>query len=112
MEEEMIYELRVYHAIPGKLAALVDRFRKATDTLFKRHKIRAVGYWTVEIGESTNDFYYMLEWDDFQHRESAMNAFRNDRDWIAARDASEKDGPLMTHATRTILTPTDFSALR
>lgn len=108
----MIYELRIYHAIPGKLAALVDRFRKTTVRLWKKHDIRPVGFWTVDIGDSTNDLYYMLQWDDLQHRERAMSAFQSDPDWISARDASEQAGPLMSHVTRMILRPTDFSALR
>ena len=65
----MIYELRVYHAMPGKLAALVDRFRKTTIRLWEKHGLRPVGFWTVDIGENTNDLYYMLQWDDLGHRD-------------------------------------------
>lgn len=108
----MIYELRVYHAMPGKLAALVDRFRKTTVGIWKKHDIRPLGFWTVDIGESTNDLYYLLQWDDVQHRERASAAFQKDRDWITARDASEQAGPLVSSITRTLLQPTDFSALK
>ena len=108
----MIYELRVYHAMPGKLPALVDRFRKHTVGIWKKHDIRPMGFWTVDIGESTNDLYYMLQWDDMTHRERATAAFQSDSEWIAARDRSEAGGPLMSHVTRTLLRPTDFSSLR
>lgn len=108
----MIYELRAYHAMPGKLPALVDRFRDVTVPLWKKHDIRPMGFWTVDIGENTNDFYYLLQWDDVMHRERAMAAFLSDRDWITARDKSEVGGPLVASVTRTLLRPTDFSALK
>jgi len=108
----MIYELRVYHAMPGKLPALVDRFRKTTVGIWKRHDIRPVGFWTVDIGENTNDLYYMLQWDDMMHRERATAAFQSDAEWIKARDQSEAGGPLIASVTRTLLKPTDFSGLK
>jgi hypothetical protein len=108
----MIYELRVYHAMPGKLPALIDRFRKNTVKIWARLDIRPVGFWTVDIGESTNDLFYMLQWDDMTHRDRASAVFQSDREWIAARDLSEKDGPLVASVTRTILKPTDFSGLK
>ena len=108
----MIYELRVYHAMPGKLPALIDRFRKTTVKIWARLGIRPVGFWTVDIGESTNDLYYMLQWDDMSHRDRASAVFQADKEWIAARDQSEADGPLVGSVTRTILKPTDFSGLK
>ena len=108
----MIYELRVYHAMPGKLAPLVDRFRTVTIRLWGRHDIRPVGFWTVDIGENTNDLFYLLQWDDLGHRERASAAFQADRDWSTAREQSEAAGPLLAGVTRTLLRPTDFSKLR
>ncbi|MCC7487231.1 MAG: NIPSNAP family protein [Burkholderiales bacterium] len=108
----MIYELRVYHAAPGKLPALIDRFRKHTVAIWKKHDIRPLGFWTVDIGENTNDLFYLLQWDDVMHRERAGAAFQADKDWIAARDKSEEAGPLVSAITRTLLRPTDFSQLK
>lgn len=108
----MIYELRVYHAMPGRLPALVDRFRKTTVRIWAKYDIRPMGFWTVDIGESTNDLYYLLQWDDMAHRERATAAFQKDADWIAARDQSEASGPLVASITRTLLQPTDFSKMR
>lgn len=108
----MIYELRVYHAMPGKLPALVDRFGKHTVQIWKRHDIRPVGFWTVDIGENTNDLFYMLQWDDLGHRERASAAFQADKEWIAARAQSEAAGALISGVTRTLLRPTGFSALK
>ena len=43
----MLYELRIYHCMPGKLPAVVARFENATVALFEKHGIQQVGFWTV-----------------------------------------------------------------
>ncbi len=108
----MIYELRVYHAMPGKLQALVKRFETTTIHLFEKHGIHQAGFWTTAIGESNNDFYYMLKWDSLDERAKRFHAFQNDPDWIKARTASELDGPLVHSLANTILLPTAFSAVK
>src|SRR6266536_1233461 len=35
-----VFELRVYHAAPGKLDALKTRFGDHTDTIFKKHNMK------------------------------------------------------------------------
>jgi hypothetical protein len=105
----MIYELRVYHCLPGKLPALSKRFETVTCALFEKHGIRQVGFWTVAIGESNHDFVYMLEWDSHAERDRRFAAFQADPDWIAARAKSEGDGPLLSSITNTILVPTSYS---
>ena len=42
-----VYELRIYHVVPGKLDSLVARFRDYTDKLFAKHGMKSVGYWTA-----------------------------------------------------------------
>lgn len=108
----MIYELRVYHCMPGKLHALVQRFQNVTVHLFEKHGIQQVGYWTVAIGESNNDFYYMLQWDSLDDRAKRFAAFQNDPEWIAARAKTEENGPLVASLGNTILTPTSYSKLK
>jgi heme-degrading monooxygenase HmoA len=108
----MIYELRVYHAMPGKLNALVKRFETVTTHLFEKHGFQQVGYWTVAIGESNNDFIYMLKWDSLDDRARRFAAFQADPEWAAARAKSETDGPLVHSLANTILNPTSFSAAK
>ena len=48
----MIYELRIYDAMPGKLPALVNRFGTYNMDLFARYGIEMIGFWTDEIGTS------------------------------------------------------------
>ena len=108
----MLYELRIYHCMPGKLPAVVARFENATVALFEKHGIQQVGFWTVNIGESNADLYYILKWDSLDERQKKFGAFAVDPDWIAARDKSEEGGPLIVSITNSILAPTKFSALK
>ena len=47
----MIYELRVYHTMPGKLPALLKRFDTITLKIWERHGIKQAGFWTTLVGE-------------------------------------------------------------
>lgn len=42
---ERIFELRVYHVLPGKMAALEGRFRDTTSRLLQKHNLNVVGFW-------------------------------------------------------------------
>ena len=108
----MIYELRRYHAMPGKLAALVKRFETTTVHLFEKHGFQQVGYWTVAIGQSNQDFIYILRWDSLDERARKFAAFQQDPEWVAARAKSEGDGPLVASLENEILSPTAYSALK
>ncbi len=108
----MLYELRIYHATPGKLKLLNQRFETTTLKFWEKHGIRQVGFWTTLIGESNNDLYYILEWENLAEREQKWNAFMSDPEWIKARAATEVDGPLYSHLTNTILAPTSYSKMK
>ncbi len=108
----MFYELRIYHAAPGKLNALHKRFETMTLKVWEKHGIRQVGFWTPLIGESNNDLYYMLEWASLAEREEKWSAFMGDPEWIQARAESEVNGPLYTHVTNMILAPTAYSKMK
>jgi hypothetical protein len=108
----MIYELRVYHCLPGRLPALLKRFETVTLDLWKRHGIRQAGFWTAVIGDSNQDLYYLLQWESLAEREKKWNTFMSDPEWQAKRAESEKDGPILARITNTILQPTAFSSVK
>lgn len=108
----MIHELRIYHCMPGRLPALNKRFETITLKMWQKHGIRQVGFWTVLIGESNHDLFYFLEWKDLAERDEKWNAFQSDPDWHAARAETEKDGPIVSHITNYILTPTPYSKVK
>ena len=108
----MLHELRIYHCAPGKLAALNQRFANVTLKLWQKYDIRPLGFWTVLIGESNHDLYYMLEWGSLAEREQKWNAFMADPDWQKARAESERDGPILTSLTNYMLAPTSYSKIK
>ena len=108
----MIYELRVYRCLPGRLPALLTRFEQVTLKIWEKHGIRQAGFWTVAIGEGNNDLHYMLAWQSLAEREQKWPAFMADQAWIKARAESERDGPIVANITTMMLQPTAFSAVR
>lgn len=108
----MIYEMRVYRALPGRMPALLKRFETTTLDLWKTRGFRPVGFWTTLVGESNMDLTYILAWESLAEREQKWNAFMADPEWIGKRAESEKDGPIVANITNTILQPTAFSAMK
>ena len=107
----MIHELRIYHCLPGRLPALLSRFETITLKLWERHGIRQAGFWTVAVGDSNQDLYYLLEWASLAERETRWNAFMSDPEWLAKRAETEKDGPIVASISNLILQPTSFSSV-
>jgi len=104
----MIYELRIYECVPGRLPALHQRFRDVTRHLLARHGIPVLGYWQDEIGES-NRLTWMIRWESMAEREQKWEAFSTDPEWVAARTKSEESGPIVARVRNTFMRPTDYS---
>jgi len=109
---QMIHELRIYRCVSGRLPNLLKRFETITLGLWARHGIRQAGFWTVAIGDSNQDLYYLLEWESLAEREQKWNAFAADPEWLAKRAETEKDGAIVSTVTNMILTPTAFSTVK
>ena len=105
----MIYELRIYKCLPGRLPALLKRFEADTLRIWEKHGIQQAGFWTTAIGESNNDLTYMIRWDSMGDRETRWGAFVADPEWHAARDKSEADGLIIANVASQFLSPTKFS---
>ena len=108
----MIYEMRVYSCIPGRLPALLKRFETVTLPLWEKHGIRQAGFWTTLVGESNQNLTYLLAWESLAEREERWNAFQSNPDWIAARSESERDGAILANIASSFLQPTGFSSVK
>jgi NIPSNAP len=108
----MIYELRVYHCVPGRLPAVLKRFETITLKIWERHGIRQAGFWTTLVGSSNQSLTYLLAWDSLAERETKWTAFQSDPDWIAKRAETEKDGALVSNIVNEFLAPTSFSSVK
>jgi hypothetical protein len=110
--EERVFELRTYHCFPGKLDALHKRFREHTNTIFVKHGMSLIGYWTPTEGElAGKTLIYMLAYPSMAARQASWKAFQEDPDWQKARAESEKDGKIVEKVDSVFLSPTDYSPI-
>lgn len=108
----MIYELRVYTCLPGRLPALLKRFETRTLGIWERHGIRQAGFWTTAVGPESNVLTYLLAWTSMGERETKWAAFVSDPEWHKARDESEADGLILANVANSFLAPTSFSSVK
>jgi hypothetical protein len=108
----MIYEMRVYHCVPGRLPALLKRFETVTLDIWKKHGIRQAGFFTTVVGETSQQLIYFLAWESLAEREQKWGAFTVDPAWISARAETEKDGQIVAKVVNQLLAPTAFSAVK
>ena len=108
----MIYELRIYECVPGRLPDLNKRFSTITLKIWEKHGIKQAGFWTTIIGESNQTLYYMLQFDSLADREKKWNAFQADPEWHAARAQTEANGPIVANVKNFILGPTPYSSVQ
>jgi hypothetical protein len=108
----VIYELRVYHCLPGRLPALLKRFETITLGIWERHGIRQAGFWTTLVGSSNMTLTYLVAWESLAERETKWNAFQADPEWLAKRAETEADGPIVSSISNEFLAPTKFSSVQ
>jgi NIPSNAP len=107
----VLYEMRTYEVVPGRMPAMHARFANHTMGFFRKHGIRVVGFWEAAIGTS-NVLHYLLSWDDLAHRERSWSAFQADPEWHRVRDESQRDGPIVARVRNEIWQPTAYSPMK
>ena len=106
----IVYELRVYHAAPGKLGDLLSRFREHTIKIFNRHGMKSVAYWTpLDEPEKSNTLIYILQHPSREAAAANWKSFQDDPEWKAVKEKSEANGKLVEKVDSTYLALTDFS---
>lgn len=114
--EGHVFEMRHYTTLPGKLDALDARFRDHTIGLFTKHGMTNLPYFHLDEGQegAGTTLLYFLAHASREDRDASFQAFRSDPDWIAARDASEKDGKILVEngVVSTLLLPTNYSPMQ
>ena len=105
------YEMRIYHAAPGKLEDLHKRFRDHTIALFKKHGMEIVSFWgpTDQEDGSETKLIYVLGYQSKEARDAAWKAFGADPEWVKARTASELNGKLVDKVESIYMRSTDYS---
>jgi hypothetical protein len=105
-----VYELRVYHTLPGKLPDLLTRFREHTTKLFEKHGLKNVAYWTpVDEPQKSNTLIYIILHPSREAAAANWKAFQDDPEWQSVRDKSEANGKIVEKVDSTYMALTDFS---
>lgn len=105
----MIYEIREYTTVPGRLPALVRRFREHTLALFAKHAMECTFISLTELGDnSNNELVYVMRFDSYEAMARKWAAFMADPAWQEVKSASEADGPIVERISRRVLNPSAF----
>jgi len=105
-----VFELRIYHAAPGKLSELEARFRDHTIKIFDRHGMKSVAYWTpIDEPDKSNTLIYILQHPSREAAAANWKSFQDDPEWTSVREKSEANGKLVEKVDSTYLVLTDFS---
>jgi len=107
-----VFELRIYHAVPGKLPALETRFRDTASKLLAKHGLKAVGYWVPEDALPwDNTFVYILAHPSREEAKKNWEAFGADPEFQEVLK-SEQANKLVEKVDSTFMHPTDFSPMK
>jgi hypothetical protein len=108
-----VFELRLYHAVPGKMPALESRFRDTTSKLLAKHDLEAVGYWVTQ-GDAPawdNTFIFILDHPSREEAKKNWDSFAADPAFQEVMK-SEQTNKLVEKVDVTYMRPTDFSPLK
>jgi len=106
-----VFELRVYHTVPGKTSALQAEFRDKVTKLFAKHDLKAIGYWAPVDAPASNDtFVYILAHPSRDAAKMHWDAFRADPEFQAMmKEQQSPDAKIVEKVDSTYMDPTDFS---
>jgi hypothetical protein len=113
-KDSRCFELRTYHAAPGKFEAMNQRFRDHTCRLFQKHGMELVGFWIPQDKEKGADttLIYLLAHKSREAAKQSWAAFVADPEWKKVHAESEANGKLVEKVESVYLSATDYSALK
>lgn len=107
-----VFELRVYHTLPGKVPALESRFRDTASKLLAKHDLKVVGYWVPEgTPDWDNTFIYIVAHSGKGEAKKNWEAMRGDPE-LQEVIKSEQANKLVEKIDATYMRPTDFSPMK
>jgi hypothetical protein len=114
-DSNRVFELMVYHAIPGKGPALESIFRDVSK-LQANHDLNVVGYWVPNDDPTWNDtFIYLVAHPSMEEAKKNWHDLHADPAFLPYRKSAE---PLIKKVNdeymvdEVYMRPTDFSAMR
>jgi hypothetical protein len=107
-----LFELRIYHDLPGELPVMESRFRDKTSKILARHNLNVVGYWvTADASAAENSFIFMLAYQNPEEAKKNWAAVRQDPEFQEIEKAEQSEKTLQK-AEVIYMRPTDFSAMK
>jgi hypothetical protein len=111
-DSNRVFELRVYHAVPGKVPALESRFRDTASKLLAKHDLKAVGYWVPEDAPAfENTFIYILAHPSREEAKKNWDAMRADPEFQEMLKSEQTDKSV-EKIDSAYMRPTDFSPMK
>ena len=102
-----LYELRTYYANEGKIDELHARFRNHTMTLFKKHGMKNIAYWSP--ADAPDTLIYIVAHKDGEAAKANWTGFVQDPAWVKVYEASIANGRLVKKIDSVFMTKTDYS---
>lgn len=109
-DSDRVFELRIYHAVPGQLPTMESRFRDQTSKILSRHNLNVVGYWVADDA-SNNSFIFLLAHESRETAKNNWDAMRSDPEFQAIVKSEQADKTL-EKADVIYLRPSDFSPMK
>ena len=111
-DSNRVFELRVYHTLPGKMPELESKFRDTTSKLLAKHDLKVVGYWVPEGAPAwDNTFIFLVAHSSREEAKKNWDAFRADPEFQEVIKA-EQANKTVEKIDVTYMRPTDFSPMK
>ena len=113
-DSNRVFEMHVYHAVPGKLPALESKFRDTTSKLLAKHDLKIVGYWVPEETPAwDNTFIFIVAHSSREEAKKNWDAMRADPDFQELiRENSDPATKFVEKIDVIYMRPTDFSPMK
>jgi hypothetical protein len=111
-DSNRVFELRVYHTVPGTVPELESRFRDTLSKLLAKHDLNVVGYWVPEDAPAwDNTFIYIVAHRSREEAKKNWDAMRADPAFQEVLKA-EQANKTVEKIDETYMRPSDFSPMK
>lgn len=113
-DSNRLFEMHVYHALPGKLPAFESQFRNTTSKLIAKHDFKILGYWVVENTPAwDNTFIFIVAHSSQEEATRNWDAMRADPDFQEiVKKNSDPATKLVDKIDVLYMRPADFSPMK
>jgi hypothetical protein len=113
-DSNRVFEMHIYHTVPGKVPALESQFRDRQSKLLAKHDLKIVGYWVPEgTPVWDNTFIFIAAHSSREEAKKNWDAMRADPDFQELiKENSEPASKLVEKVDVMYMRPTDYSSMK